>query len=309
VTEPLAIGIAGCGRVAERGYLPAIAGSPHLRLAGVADPIVSRRDLLAPALPGFDTVDELLSSVRVDVLVVATPPGLHEPVAVAAAAAGVRSIVEKPPAGDAVGAAALAALEPPPWIGFNRRFEPEIERLREDIAAAHGRTIEVTLSIDARRWRAFESRPGPLLDLGPHAVDVICWTTGRLPRRVRCEHDRRYLSFSLELDGVVARVRLSHQAGWRERVRLGNVTYLRRGGTVDRARRAVSRRPGPLVPSLRAQLEAAARFLQGEGRVDARLGSAAEGVVVMATLDAMARAIREPDVWLPVEETPVPCSR
>ena len=237
-------------------------------------------------------------------------PALHERVAVSAAAAGVRSIVEKPPAGNAEGAAALAALDQPPWIAFNRRFEPEVERLRNDHAEP-GREIEVVLWIDARRWQAFEGRPGPLLDLGPHAVDVVCWTTGLPPRRVRCEPGRRgYQSFVLELDGAVGRLHLSHQAGWHELVRVGGATYLRRGGRVDRARRAATRRRGPLVATLRAELEAiVGRAVRGVGQVDARLGSAAEGVLVMATLDAMALAAREPGTWVSVDDRMPACSR
>ena len=309
MTEAVAVGIAGCGRVVERGYWPAIAGTTQLRLAGVADPDHGRRARIAPGIPGFGTVDELLSSVPLDVLVIATPPALHERVAVSAAAAGVRSIVEKPPAGNAEGAAALAALDPPPWIAFNRRFEPEVERLRDDHAEP-GREIEVVLSIDARRWQAFEGSPGPILDLGPHAVDVVCWTTGLPPRRVRCEPGRRgYQSFVLELDGAVGRLHLSHEAGWHELVRVGGATYLRRGGRVDRARRAATRRPGPLVATLRAELEAVGRAVRGVGQVDARLGSAAEGVLVMATLDAMALAAREPGTWVSVDDRMPACSR
>jgi predicted dehydrogenase len=308
MTEAVAVGIAGCGRVVERGYLPAIAGTTQLRLVGVADPDAGRRARIAPGVPGFETVAELLSSVPLDVLVVATPPAVHERVAVSAATAGVRSIVEKPPAGNAEGAAALAALDPPPWIGFNRRFEPEVERLRDDGLEA-SREIEVVLSIDARRWQAFEGSPGPLLDLGPHAVDVVCWATGLPPRRVRCQPGRRrYLSFVLELDGALAHLHLSHEAGWHELVRLGGATYLRRGGRGDRARRAAMRRPGPLVASLRAELEAAGRVLRGETQVDARLGSAAEGVLVMETLDAMALAALEPGTWVSVDERMASCS-
>ena len=308
MTEAVAVGIAGCGRVVERGYRPAIAGTTRLRLAGVADPEHGRRARIAPGVPGFGTVDELLGSVPLDLLVVATPPPLHEPTASSAASAGVRAIVEKPPAGDAEGAAALVALDPQPWIGFNRRFEPELGRLRDD-PATPGREIEVVLSIDVRRWRAFGGSPGPLVDLGSHAVDVVCWTTGRAPRRVRCEPGRRgFQSFVLDLDGAVGRVRLSHEAGWHELVRSGGATYLRRGGRVDRARRAVSRRPGPLVETLRAELEAAGRAVRG-GTADDRLGSAAEGVLVMATLDAMALAARDPGAWVPVEDRMASCSR
>jgi predicted dehydrogenase len=299
----VAVGLVGCGRVAERGYLPALAGSAELRLAGVADPAAGRRARLAPAVPGFDDVEALLASVELDLVVVATPPGTHETVAAAAAAAGVSCLVEKPPAGDAAGAAALAELRPAPWVGFNRRFDPGLGRMREIAIAAQATRVEIDLSIDPVRWAAIAGSPAPLLDLGPHAADLACWTTGRSPRRV-CSRapDGRSSSFVLELDGAEARIRVSHGPGWREEVRVGtgpSAERLRRGGIVGRARRALARGPGPLVESLRAQLEAAGRAVRGEP-ADPRLASAEEGARVMAVLDAAARAEREPGTWVAV---------
>ena len=303
MTAPVAVGLVGCGRVAERGYLPALAGSAELRLAGVADPAADRRARLAPGVPGFDDVDALLASVELDLVVVATPPGMHETIAAAASAVGVPSLVEKPPAGDAAGAAALAALRPAPWIGFNRRFDPDVGRLRAMAIATRATQVDVELSIDPLRWASFEGSPNALVDLGPHAADLACWTTGRSPRRVRSRApDGASSSFVLELDGAEARIRVSHGPGWREEVRVGtgpSAEHLRRGGIVERARRALARAPGPLVESLRAQLEAAGRAVRGEP-VDPRLASAAEGARVMAVLDAAARAEREPGSWVAV---------
>jgi len=71
----------------------------------------------------------------------------------AAAAAGLPTLVEKPPAADAGAAAMLATLVPPPWIGFNRRFDPLIERVRGRVPA-HGR-LELSIELRYRRgsWR------------------------------------------------------------------------------------------------------------------------------------------------------------
>ena len=269
----------------------------------MADPAADRRVRLAPAVPGFDDVDALLASVELDLVVVATPPGMHETIAAAASAVGVPSLVEKPPAGDAAGAAALAALRPAPWIGFNRRFDPDVGRLRAMAIATRATQVDVELSIDPLRWASFEGSPNALVDLGPHAADLACWTTGRSPRRVRSRApDGASSSFVLELDGQ-RRVSASRTgpAGARRcawaRDRRPSISAV--AGIVERARRALARAPGPLVESLRAQLEAAGRAVRGEP-ADPRLASAAEGARVMAVLDAAARAEREPGSWVAV---------
>lgn len=303
MSRRVAVGLVGCGRIAERGYVAAIAGSPALELAGVADPVAERRDRVAPGVAGFDDAAELLASVEVELLVVAPPPRHHVDVAAIASAAGVRCLVEKPPAVDRAGAAALAALEPAPWLGFDRRFDPETARLRE-LALEHGLAdVDVALTISPGRWAAHTGSPGPLLDLGPHAVDLACWLTGRAPLRVRADGPADgAAAFVVELAGGSARIRVSHEGGWREEVRVGSggSSALRRGGLVDRVRRAVARDSGPLVGTLQAQLEAAGAAVRG-GPADPRLASAADGVRVMATLDAASRAGDRPGAWVDVE--------
>lgn len=304
MSRPVAVGLVGCGRVAERGYLPALAGSSVLTLAGVADPARERRARLVLGAPGFDDAAELFAAVELELVVVATPPALHLDVAAAASAAGVRALVEKPPAPDRRGAEALAALDPPPWAGFDRRFDPELGLLREAAVARGESEVSVTLEIARDGWDAHSGSPGPLLDLGPHAVDIACWLTGRPPLRVRADASPgRSASFVVELDGGSAGIRVSHDGGWREEVQVGPggaAGRMRRGGLVDRASRRLRRAPGPLVGTLRAQLEAAGRAVRGEP-ADPRLASAAEGVTVMAVVEAVEAAGAVPGAWVDVE--------
>ena len=74
------------------------------------------------------------------------------------------ALVEKPPGIDAIEASQLAALEPAPWIGFNRRFEPALRPLRE--AAASRRVFDSSLELFYRRdsWRPIRMRDDALLD-------------------------------------------------------------------------------------------------------------------------------------------------
>ena len=76
----------------------------------------------------------------------------------AAATAGVAVLVEKPPALDAAGAAALAALTPPPWVGFNRRYDPGAQRVRAAIPAEGDVDLRLEISYRRRSWRAHSGR-------------------------------------------------------------------------------------------------------------------------------------------------------
>lgn len=294
MTRPVRVGLVGCGRLAERGYVPAFALADGVELVALADADPRRCAVLAPGLPAFDDLAGLLAGTAVDLVVLAHPAPLHVEDACRAAAAGVASLVEKPPARSALEAAPLLGLEPPAWMGFNRRFEPETDAARAVLASRPAALLELEMSIQPRSWAAHGGSESVLLDLGPHLVDLASWLTGRDVERLRVERSSSAEAvFELDLDGTRARISISHGRAWHERARAGDtaggsVTLFERGGL---ARRLASRlRPGagPLVASLAAQLSAAARAVRGE--VDARLAGAAEGIRVLRVLDAVARS-------------------
>ena len=296
MTRPVRVGLVGCGRLAERGYVPALAQTDSVSLVAVADLDAARCAVIAPGVPAYTTVGDLLASADVELLILAHAASAHAADACAAAAVGVASLVEKPPARTAAEAEPLVGLEPAAWMGFNRRFEPAIATIRTQFAAAPPAALELELSILPSAWAAFGGSGAVLLDLGPHVVDLALWLTGREPLRLRVQRATdRDAAFDLDLGDVRASVRVSHGRAWRERVvardaRGRAVARLERGGV---ARRVVARvragRSGPLVGSLAAQLAAAATAVRG-GPVDSRLASAAEGVAVLAVLDAVAAA-------------------
>jgi predicted dehydrogenase len=131
------VGIVGCGRLVERGYLPAARRAANVELAAVADPVEERCALVAPGLPAFDSVEALLAGCDIDVIVIATPHEAHLAPARVASAAGIPALVEKPPAAGMKDALALTALARPPWIGFNRRFLPGLREHRRE----HGEQV------------------------------------------------------------------------------------------------------------------------------------------------------------------------
>jgi predicted dehydrogenase len=285
----LRLAVIGCGRLAERGYLPAARRARGISLAAVADPIAERCALVAPGIPSFRSATDVLAARAADVLVLATPASAHLADARKASELGLPTLVEKPPALDAQAAAALEALSPPPWIGFNRRFEPGIARLRSNAPQ-----VDMRLLLFARRssWRAHEVRDDVLLDLGPHLFDLALWLSSGRPARVSARRARGRWSILLELADGRGSARLV----------IGNRPYLERfevrargeagrrheaGGLLRGLRAVVSgdSYESPLVPSLTLQLESLARAVRGGHEPD--LATAADGLLVMQMIDAV----------------------
>src|SRR5205085_4350818 len=86
---PLRLGLVGCGRLAELGYVPAVARTPGVEIVAVADLSKTRRTLLASKLgaSAHPRLGELLAAGPLDGLVICTTPEHHEEAAAHAAAA------------------------------------------------------------------------------------------------------------------------------------------------------------------------------------------------------------------------------
>ena len=132
------IGLIGCGRVAEFGYLPAFRQARGVVLVGIADVNPSRCRALAPGVPAYGSIQSLIQAGGLDAIVISVPTRFHLEYARCAAEAGFPSLVEKPPGANVQEAKALQALEPAPWIAFNRRFEPGLIKLKHAVPKLKG---------------------------------------------------------------------------------------------------------------------------------------------------------------------------
>jgi predicted dehydrogenase len=289
--EDLRIGLVGAGRLGEQGYVPALAAAAGVRLAAVAEPDPIRRRRVAAGVPGFASAHELIAAGGVDAVVLASPAPAHLVDARLAVDAGLPVLVEKPPAPDLAGAEELARLQPAPRVGFNRRFDEGVAALRA--AVPRDAEVGVFLEISYRRggWAAHTVRDDALTDLGPHLVDMARWLTGADVTDVRRAVVRpERAEFDLVLGVARARIRCATDRPHRERIEVrhrggGLVGRLVRGGLVAALRGRIGPSgPHPLVASLTAQLEAFARTVRGEA--EPTLGTAADGVAVMAALEA-----------------------
>lgn len=304
MSAPLRVGLVGCGRLAQLGYLPALRQTEGVKLEAVADPDRARARRLAPGAAVHSGAAELVAAGGVDALVVASPPRAHLADARAGAEAGMAVLVEKPPAADVPGALALARLPDRVWVGFNRRCEPGMDELRRRAGGGPVR-LELRLHYRRRTWNPHVVADDALLDVGPHVADLAGWLTGAEVTAARAgavEPDRA--RFELLLDRGYARVDCATDRPHRELMAafdpagrpLGEV---RRGGVAGlRARLRTGAAEHGLVPSLVAQLEQFARAARGGS--PGPLATATQAAHVMAVLDAVRFSARDHGRWTAV---------
>jgi predicted dehydrogenase len=156
--------------------------------------------------------DALLADPMVDAVVLATPHSMHAAQVIAAAAAGKHIFCEKPfaltrdDAEAAVDAAKKAGVTL--GLGYNRRFHPEMTKLRERIRSGDLGTIlhvEATMTfpnalmLKPTAWRASreETPCGGLTPMGVHAVDGMIDLCGEIDH-VFCQSFRRVVEIDAD---------------------------------------------------------------------------------------------------------------
>ena len=300
------LGIAGCGRIAERGYVPAALAAEGVTIAAFADPSPDRLDRCLQLwrdgggeAAGFADLAGLLAAEPIDLLVVAAPLDHHVALTEQAAAAGVRSLVEKPPAPDLAGARRLAALDPEPVLAFNRRFLQGAE-LRDAVPAEGWIELDLELRFRQSAWGPHGVRDEALLDAGIHLVDLACHLGGAPLAARSARIEPRQAAFELELSRGRARIECATDRSHREAVRVrdragGQLASWAWGGLRSRLAARMSG-ADPLALSLRRQLEEVEVSLpaQPSGRLQRRhphlLATARDGVAAMAVIEAARRS-------------------
>ncbi|MEO9190477.1 MAG: Gfo/Idh/MocA family oxidoreductase [Acetobacteraceae bacterium] len=98
MNQPFRIGIVGSGAVARLCHVPAVLASPLAALSATVDPVTERARSVAREYGVDPVVASSLEHVldKVDGLIIATPNHTHAPLALAAIAAGVPCLIEKP---------------------------------------------------------------------------------------------------------------------------------------------------------------------------------------------------------------------
>ncbi|MFJ5559659.1 Gfo/Idh/MocA family oxidoreductase [Streptomyces sp. NPDC093250] len=235
---PLRVGLVGYGLAGSVFHAPLIAATKGLALDTVVTSNPERQQQARAAFPDvriaatpnelFDRADEL------DLIVIASPNKTHVPLATAALEAGLPVVVDKPIAGTAAEARALAALAEERGLFLsvfqNRRWDNDFLTLRKLIDEG-GLGDVYRFESRFERWRPQlkggwrESGDpaeigGLLYDLGSHVVDQALVLFGPVTS-VYAESDIRREGARTDDDTFIA---LTHESGVRSHLYVSATT-------------------------------------------------------------------------------------
>ncbi len=187
--------VVGCGRIARNHFAALKRHADKAELVAVCD--VDAASLAAAkaetGAAAFDRYDELLARSNADIVVLATPSGVHSQQAVMAAQAGKHVMTEKPMAtrwqdGKRMVAACDAAGVRLFVVKQNRR-NATLQLLKKAIDEKRfGRIYMTTINVfwtrpqeyyDAGKWRGtWEFDGGAFMNQASHYVDLLDWLIG-----------------------------------------------------------------------------------------------------------------------------------
>jgi UDP-N-acetyl-2-amino-2-deoxyglucuronate dehydrogenase len=195
VPDDLRVGVVGCGAI-SRNHLEAFAAVAGAEVTVVCDIDPDRAHRTATQYGiarAVTTVDEVLAS-GVDIISVCTPHPTHEEVVLAAAAAGVHVLCEKPVAIDIDSARRMTSACHTAGVHlgvlFQRRFWPAAQEMKAELV--QGRLGEPILGqctvllhrdptyYSATPWRGTWDNDGGgvLMTQAIHYIDLLVWMLG-----------------------------------------------------------------------------------------------------------------------------------
>lgn len=212
MSGPAGVGLVGCGAI-SRAYLAGLAGSPLARIVACADLDPARAAAFAEQAGGgvaAMSVEELLASPEVDIVLNLTIPGAHTEVNLAALQAGKSAYVEKPLALDREEGARVIALAaerglrvgsaPDTFLGAGlQRCRRLVDQgaIGEPVAA-----VAELLCAGHESWHPdpafyYKRGGGPLYDMGPYYLSALVSMLGpvaRVAASARTTHPKRTIT-------------------------------------------------------------------------------------------------------------------
>lgn len=193
--RPIRFALVGCGRIAANHIEALRQHAGRAELVAVCD---NRPEALAAAVArtgaaGFASLDALLAGSQADIVVLATPSGLHPRQAMRAASAGRHVLTEKPMATkwdegmQMVRHCREAGVKL--FVVKQNRLNPTLQRLRAALqqgrfGAIHLVTVNVFWTrpqsyYDDAPWRGrWDLDGGAFLNQASHYVDMVDWLVG-----------------------------------------------------------------------------------------------------------------------------------
>lgn len=219
VRKQVRIAVIGFGGLIGRRHTVHVLSNPSATLVAVVDSAPGTSELaaqLAPGVPYYESVSEMLSALTLHAAIVCTPNAYHVPVGLELADAGVHLLVEKPLADTKAAACTLVDRARERGVkllvGHHRRFNPYVVAAQKILAAsaekpdATGVGLVTAISglwtaykpddyLTTAPWRRSRKLGGgPVMINFAHEVDILQYLLGPITR-VGAEKVRRRYSF------------------------------------------------------------------------------------------------------------------
>lgn len=206
-TADIGVGVVGYGPFGGMGYTHGLAATETdgLHLVAICDTNAERRQAAVADFPearAYTDLEALGGDDDVDVVIVATPPVLHAPIAMSLLRAGKHVVVEKPMCLTVADADLLlteaAAVERTITVHQSRRWDGDYLALRRAIDAGligdvfNIETFVGSFEHPCRWWHSDEALSGgAVYDWGSHHIDWILQILGGPPDSVRASAHKR----------------------------------------------------------------------------------------------------------------------
>ena len=222
-TKTIGVGIVGYGPFGGMGYTHGLAATETdgLAFVGVCDSSDERREAAMvdfPTVQGHVDLTSLSKADDVDVVIVATPPLFHAPIALELLRAGKHVVVEKPMCLTVADAEELLAVSAEVGktitVHQNRRWDGDFLALRRAIDTGllgdvfNMETFVGSFEHPCRWWHSDETfSGGAVYDWGSHHIDWILRIFGSRPQRVRAISHKRVWSDVTNADQIDVHMR------------------------------------------------------------------------------------------------------
>lgn len=228
------IGLIGAGAIGSVRAL-ALAKTSSCKLLGIHDVDEQRARSVAPNARYYSTAQDMIDAPDIDALIISTPPQFHEPLALAAFAAGKHVLVEKPLAATVEACRTMAAAAAEAGlvlaVGYNHRYFEALKLVRDTVRSGGLGTLSHVRAYAGHSGLAEFKAPwmydksimggGALMDNGTHVIDLLGYIMGDVTEVYGLASSRVWKLDGVE-DNALALVRsaegatASIQASWSE---------------------------------------------------------------------------------------------
>lgn len=182
------LGLVGYGTGGQHFHAPFIEAAEGIELVGIvarAKEKVEAAKADFPNVPIYDSLTSMIESANLDAVTITTPPQTRRSLVLAAIAAGLHVVADKPFAPNASVAQEMADAAKQKGVTLsvfhNRRFDTDLVTLRKTLESGRlGKVWRLNSRFDLDDPATLETGPdgGLLRDLGSHVVDQAMFLLG-----------------------------------------------------------------------------------------------------------------------------------